>query len=484
VIERHVANDDRIRAAGEVPVGMVAARARGFELARGDYVYCLDTRNRSLETALRRLHEHLLAAPEAVVAYGVPAAPVHRDDQRSQEQLTSPETTTPLDVLSRLAGDEFFNAGAVAFRRDALFDEAVGEAQPLEDSALWWRLATAGSVAFVGDEPLSEAGPSARFEAAASSRAHLRASGEKATMGLSAQELASDTVFLAGMGRSGTTWAADIVNYDGGFRVMFEPFLPVRVHEADAFEYIQYVNPLERDPVLVGAAQTILAGRVHNSWVDQESSGRLATRRIIKDIRCNLMLRWLKELCPAMPIVLLMRHPLAVAESWLKLGWGADPSGKRTVFDIITSQPTLLDDFPIIGEVKDKIDTDSLLERVVFQWCVFHVVPFKQFEPDDLFLLTYEDLLLHPKEQIERLFGHLNIPMSWDKVASRLQTPSSANILNRDFAKDQMKLLTGWKSTFSDQQVKRAHELLAMFGLDDLYDEDGHSRGSHGSHVR
>lgn len=41
-----------------------------------------------------------------------------------------------------------------------------------------------------------------------------------------------DAVILAGMGRSGTTWGADVLNYDKSCRVMFEPFYPAAVHEA------------------------------------------------------------------------------------------------------------------------------------------------------------------------------------------------------------------------------------------------------------
>ena len=71
----------------------------------------------------------------------------------------------------------------------------------------------------------------------------------------------SSTMFLAGMGRSGTTWARNIINYDDSYRVMFEPFLPAQVSEARHFRYIQYLNPQERDPLLVTAAQKILAGK-------------------------------------------------------------------------------------------------------------------------------------------------------------------------------------------------------------------------------
>ena len=51
------------------------------------------------------------------------------------------------------------------------------------------------------------------------------------------------SIILAGMGRSGTTWAGNIINYDQSYRILFEPFLPARVKEAKGFEYLQYLNP-------------------------------------------------------------------------------------------------------------------------------------------------------------------------------------------------------------------------------------------------
>ena len=132
------------------------------------------------------------------------------------------------------------------------------------------------------------------------------------------------TAFLSGMGRSGTTWAAEVINCDGKYRIVFEPFNPHHVDEARSFEYIQYLSGENRNIALMTSARGILNGRVSNRWVDRESRPGVFRRRIIKDIRSNLMLAWLGAIAPRMPIVLLIRHPLSVALSWLKLGWGTE----------------------------------------------------------------------------------------------------------------------------------------------------------------
>ena len=413
VIEQALVEDGRIRTAGPPQADLLAARAQGLEAARGDYVYCLDSRYRSLPDALGRLHENLGAAPEAAVAYGATDAPA-----------------SALAVLSRLGGGDFFNSGAVAFRRDALCDDESPEVPALEDAALWGCLLAAGSVAFVGGDPLSARGPAVLVGSAA---AHAR----------SAPEPAAKTVLVAGMGRSGTTWVADLINHDRSFRVLFEPFLPARVRETSVFEYIQYMPPEERDRVLVDAAQAILEGRVHNGWVDQESGDGPATRRLIKDIRCNLMLRWLRALRPSMPIVLVVRHPLAVAESWLKIGWGKEVGGERSIYEILTSQESLLADFPVITRLMEVIDPGSLFEQIIFQWCVSHLVPRAQFAAGELFVLVYEDLVLRPREESARLSDHLGIAMPWESVAPVVQRPSMVTRLARDMTKDRSEVVSG-----------------------------------------
>ena len=89
----------------------------------------------------------------------------------------------------------------------------------------------------------------------------------------------------------------------------------------------------------------------------------LYRRRIIKDIRCNFMLGWLKRVANNAPIVLMIRHPLQIVSSWSRLGWGKEALGHRSDFDIITSQESLMNDFPIIRDVMKRVDLQDYVER-------------------------------------------------------------------------------------------------------------------------
>ncbi len=61
---------------------------------------------------------------------------------------------------------------------------------------------------------------------------------------------AGSTILVAGTGRSGTTWLADIISEQFKSRLMFEPFHPVLVPEYAEFNYFQYMRPGEPDDTL------------------------------------------------------------------------------------------------------------------------------------------------------------------------------------------------------------------------------------------
>ncbi len=286
-----------------------------------------------------------------------------------------------------------------------------------------------------------------------------------------------EVVLVAGMGRSGTTWAANVINHDHTHRVMFEPFFPARVKDARGFQYIQYLHPLSRNAMLAAKARRILSGKARNAWIDQANTGYFYRRRIVKDIRCNLMLGWLQMIAGAPPLVLVVRHPLQVALSWAKLGWGREALGNKTDFDHIVGQKQLLVDYPVIAETLKSIDRGSLLEVLVFQWAVFHLVPSRQLTPGTAYILYYESLLAEKDNEAEKLFRHLGRPFDPELIHRALSKPASTNFQNRDPRRDRARLLGSWAEEIPQRDKKRAGDILKMFGLDGIYDSKGYPTG-------
>jgi hypothetical protein len=271
-----------------------------------------------------------------------------------------------------------------------------------------------------------------------------------------------DSVFLAGSGRSGTTWVSEIVNHARGYRYVFEPFHPGRVGAVSHFGAKQYLRPDDRRPEFLEAARSIVCGRVRGGWTDKFHRKFVARRRLIKDIRANLLLAWLRANFPGMPIILLLRHPCAVAESKMKLGWRPD-------LEAFLSQGELMEDF--LGPFEPAMrGARTDFERHVLVWCAENYVPLKQFAPGEVHVCFYEDFCESPGEEVGRLFAFLG--EKFDRtVLEKMKRPSSLSrtgsaVLSGGRSSD------GWVGAVPEGRRERAVELLSLFGLDAIYGRD------------
>ncbi len=271
-------------------------------------------------------------------------------------------------------------------------------------------------------------------------------------------------VFLAGTGRGGTTWVSAILNYDNRYRDMFEPFHSHYVRSSGRFVYTLYLRPADNDPYFLNQARRILEGRVRHWWIDQANRRRIVTHRLIKEVRANLWLKWLHSHFSGLPIVLLLRHPCAVADSRLLLEW-------PTRLQMFLSQPDLVQDH--LQPLRDRLlALETPFERHIAVWCIQHAVPLRQFRAGDIHLAFYEGFVVEPESEIQRLFGFLREPYS-DRILETLERPSwttrqgSAVRSSRGRA-----LLESWRKRINASQQKRAVEILGWFGLSGVYGLD------------
>jgi hypothetical protein len=263
-----------------------------------------------------------------------------------------------------------------------------------------------------------------------------------------------NSVFLAGSGRSGTTWASEVINYRNGYRFIFEPFHPGKVRICKYFRRKQYLRPDDRREEYLGPARTILTGGLRNFWTDRFNKKFVARRRLIKDIRANLLLGWMRANFPGMPMILLLRHPCAVAASRLALGWKDNLSETM-------EQGELVEDFLLPAEAEIRAARNGF-ERHVFLWCIENYVPLTQLGPGEIHLTFYENFLAHPEDEVRRLFAFLGEDFD-GRVYRILSHPSP---LSR---RDEDPSLDAWRCSVTDSQLERTIEILALFGLDRVY---------------
>jgi len=173
-----------------------------------------------------------------------------------------------------------------------------------------------------------------------------------------------------------------------------------------------------------------------------------------------------------MPMIYLMRHPCAVVNSRVQLGRDSDLA--RMFF----SQPQLMEDHlrPFRSEMERAKDD---FKRHVFIWCVENYVPMRHLHAGDVHLMFYENVCEDPQGELHRLASYLGADI--DERAMRNFGKPSVQARKHHGGRTSAivtgaSLVEAWKSYVSPERVKRAVEILRLFGLETIYDEDPRPR--------
>jgi hypothetical protein len=243
---------------------------------------------------------------------------------------------------------------------------------------------------------------------------------------------------------------------------MFEPFNPYRVAACKNFRYRQYIRPENDDPNFVEPAKAIVSGRINDAWIDQFNRNMFPNKRLIKEIRANLFLGWLKARFPELRLVLVLRHPCSDALSRTLLGWRID-------LDELWAQTDLMADFLApFAQVMQAAEDD--FERHVVLWCIENYVAFGQLSIDDCCIVYYERLCGQPQAETERLFRFLDKPLDTG-VFSRLRQPPQLVREDSAIARGGDPI-EGWRNHVSLERARRAMNIVHQFGLDAVYGLD------------
>jgi hypothetical protein len=277
------------------------------------------------------------------------------------------------------------------------------------------------------------------------------------------------TLYIAGGARSGTTWLAEFLNYRNEYRFIQEPLSPPPIG-APAFRHFvrgQYLRPDDvrteyREPVTA-----LLSGRMRHHSIDHFNRRPVSRRRLIKDIYANLLLKWLGSNYPGMPIVFLIRHPMAVITSRLARA-DSDPHGFDPDLGRFLTQDDLMEDFlaPFHGAVED---ASTALDQHAFSWCIENYVPLQMLSGGEFHAVCYESLRTRADEEIPRLgtfIGHDFAPVVFKRMARHSLTgPHSALRPGAD-------PVTNWTHRWSRNDVRRVVRILSLFGLDLIYNDN------------
>ncbi len=263
------------------------------------------------------------------------------------------------------------------------------------------------------------------------------------------------TVFIASMGRSGSTWLSEIINHNEDYRELFEPFKSWVVPEAKTFHYPKYIPNFVEHKELRNAAEVIIKGRFTNPWTDTITLNTPFPEKIlIKDIFSNLLLGWLQTNFLQLKIILLVRHPLDTISSWIRCGFGDAEKEKQYFLNDLNLKK-------IVPEIalKGLNTTNTTFERLVYYWCIYYFIPLKTLSFKHSVITFYEDLKYCPEQEIPRVFNFLGMQYN-PNVLAKIATPSRT-ATKKNYSQEVL--------NYDSEQLDYVLNVMKLFGLENLY---------------
>jgi hypothetical protein len=272
------------------------------------------------------------------------------------------------------------------------------------------------------------------------------------------------TVFLLSSGRSGSTWLTRMLESLPSTRTIFEPFHAKRGYQALAPYRYRYLPPDETDRVLRDTLADVLSGRQRSVWSDQFNPLRPATyrRRLVKEVRINVLAPWLTRAFPEARFLFLVRHPIPLALSQLKGGWAL--SSRR-----LYQQSELADHYDLHKLNEFGWPTNGFESLVLF-WAVENLVARQCAEQSGSMLVRYEDLVLHPQRSLEGIERHIGaeLPSSARHRFSETSWSSRKGVGDMSLAEK----VDRWQRSATASQIEFVGRVLSVCELDTLYSPD------------
>jgi hypothetical protein len=284
----------------------------------------------------------------------------------------------------------------------------------------------------------------------------------------------TNKIWVACDARSGSTWLANLINYEARLRFLFEPFHPFNEPRMAPFGPFPYVRPGGSAPRLEAFVRSVFSEGFESEW-----SGRFAAPAsfdgvLIKCIFSNLFLGWADQVLPEARKILLLRHPCAVAASKLFLageGWGWDTYAAQ-----FWERPGLREDYLLPCQSVIRHARDDPFQHYVLCWATLNKVPLQQMREGRLHLVFYERLCLDPAGELSRIFrylGHAAPGSVWEdqRVQSLYDAPSVTShpgSLNLSVEER----VAGWTRHVGRDATARSMEILDAFGIGHIYAAD------------
>lgn len=268
--------------------------------------------------------------------------------------------------------------------------------------------------------------------------------------------------------RGGSTYLTQLIRTIPETAVLWEPLnlANAPLFHKIGFGWRQHIPENAQWPEAKKAFDKVFSGKaITNSnlfYENSYSSFLTAKKLILKICRGNALIPWLiKNFDFQFKPLLLVSHPLAVVSSQIDHGaWNKKKSSRN---HHIASKYSLNDQY------REKLsEFSSLEENLVATWCLTNQIPLKHPLNNRAWLtIYYEDLVIDPINQIERIFNEWNLPLpgNIDSVINQksITTKPGSPVKGID-------QLSYWKKKLNENQINSMLKVLKLFDMHHFYE--------------
>lgn len=282
---------------------------------------------------------------------------------------------------------------------------------------------------------------------------------------MNAQALENVTL-VAGAARSGTTWLGELINYDHRYRVIFEPLHGKKGWQHPDVKKIPstYCRPDATDDRLREILMTAFSGGVSSEFVDMyaKDAPADASQILVKEVRVNFMLAWIRAQFPQMPLVVIIRHPTATVKSQIERNWG---ESIQILTPLLANQNLAETYLTPIHSSLMSLQTD--FERRLALWAISHFLMLHEMKQANVCWVFYSALLVDPLTELERIFTYLKQPIDLQQAAARTGIASRMALKNKNV--NFRERLDNWAKEFTREEFAMTDRMMKAFGLQSIH---------------
>ena len=279
-----------------------------------------------------------------------------------------------------------------------------------------------------------------------------------------------DKLLVIGEGRSGTTWLANLLNFDNHYRMLFEPFQAENFRPSISYQSEYPFPDSDGSDVVDRHIQKVIRGNFISGHANVQFPKALYRGLLIKDISAQLIIDQLCDSAPEMRRIMIVRHPFAVAESKSKtFSWPTDPSTFLTA------------DNPRRAEIEGKRDIideviatgDPILMQVLL-WCLSTRFALSSRSINSFTMVFYEDLITRPKHELPRIFSKLDLFARYSENQQLIeeQLDRRSHVTFRSNAiENSRKQHTAWHNQWDVRTIDAGLQILEEFGFQKVYSD-------------